>query len=255
MTSPCVLLVDGDWALWKISTAAERPVKWHDEIWTLHSDAGEAKDSIRTLLSSLLEKLGAQSLQLAFTDYSRPNWRLNILPSYKAHRKLGRKPVCYWPLRDWLVANYTTLCIPTLEGDDILGLWATDPKVKGKKVVVSHDKDLQSVPGYLFNPDREDEGVRKISREQADRFHLYQTLVGDRVDGYAGCKGIGPVSAERILNAFDGGWAAVQAAYNDAGLTEVDALVQARVARILRHREFNFRTNQVKLWEPALAVH
>ena len=39
----------------------------------------------------------------------------------------------------------------------------------------------------------------------------------------------------------------------EAGLTEEDALVQARVARILRANEYDFGTGEVKLWEPSRA--
>ena len=38
--------------------------------------------------------------------------------------------------------------------------------------------------------------------------------------------------------------------FKKAGLTEDDALVQARVARILRAEDFNFETQEVILWNP-----
>jgi DNA polymerase-1 len=42
----------------------------------------------------------------------------------------------------------------------------------------------------------------------------------------------------------------VVAAYEKAGLTEEDAIVQARVARILRYEEFNQKKEEVLLWNP-----
>ena len=52
-------------------------------------------------------------------------------------------------------------------------------------------------------------------------------------------------------------WYEVVRAFADAGtkknplnLTESDALIQARVSRILRHGEYDFDTKQVTLWEP-----
>ena len=45
-------------------------------------------------------------------------------------------------------------------------------------------------------------------------------------------------------------WAVVLAAYEKAGLTEADALAQARVARILRASDYDFKQKKVKLWNP-----
>jgi DNA polymerase-1 len=81
-------------------------------------------------------------------------------------------------------------------------------------------------------------------------------------DGYAGCPGIGPVKAEQLLNVRETmpagtdphpqlrRWAAVVEAFKKAKLTEADALLQARLARILRCTEWDFDNSTVKLWEP-----
>src|SRR5690606_12264806 len=73
-----------------------------------------------------------------------------------------------------------------------------------EKVIVSEDKDLHTVPGLHFNPAK-DSKVRYVSTLDADRLFLYQTLVGDPVDGYPGAPRIGPKSAyaRRILEAPD----------------------------------------------------
>jgi DNA polymerase-1 len=42
----------------------------------------------------------------------------------------------------------------------------------------------------------------------------------------------------------------VVAAFESKGLTEEDALVQARVARICRASDYDFKTKEVKLWNP-----
>jgi DNA polymerase-1 len=39
-------------------------------------------------------------------------------------------------------------------------------------------------------------------------------------------------------------------AYLKAGLTEEDALMNARMARILRAEDWDFENNEVKLWTP-----
>jgi DNA polymerase-1 len=247
------LLIDGDWLLWSVTQPLEHEVEWSPGQWVLFSNSKEASAKAEERIDELLAKLEAADVRIAFTDYFTPNWRFKVLPTYKAHRKNGRKPLVYWPVREHLAATYNTMTVPTLEADDILGIWATDSKVKGEKVLVGEDKDFESIPGNLWNPNKEDLGVRTISLAEADRFHLFQTLTGDATDGYSGCPGVGPVRAERALGDAPS-WDRVVAAYAKAGLEESAALVQARVARILRHKEFSFKTNIVKLWEPANAL-
>jgi DNA polymerase-1 len=88
---------------------------------------------------------------------------------------------------------------------------------------------------------------------------MKQTLTGDTSDGYPGCPGYGPVSAEKLLDNFtalDGGflldeaWKAVVQQYIKKGQTEEDALVQAQLARILRSGDWDAEKKEVKLWTP-----
>ena len=45
-------------------------------------------------------------------------------------------------------------------------------------------------------------------------------------------------------------WAAVVATYEKAKLSEGDALTQARVARILRASDYDFKRKEPILWQP-----
>ena len=45
-------------------------------------------------------------------------------------------------------------------------------------------------------------------------------------------------------------WKLVVETYEKHGLDERDALQQARVARILRHGEYNNQTKEISLWIP-----
>ena len=91
--------------------------------------------------------------------------------------------------------------------------------------------------------------MTEITEEYADYFHLYQTLVGDTTDGYPGLKGIGDKRATALLEK-EASWETVVKAYEKAGETEEDALVQARLARILRASDYNFETREPILWSP-----
>ena len=132
-----------------------------------------------------------------------------------------------------------------LEADDTLGILATNGECS-RNIIVSVDKDMLTIPCEYYNMDKE--VTETVDTKLADYMHLYQTLVGDSTDNYKGCPGVGPKKAADILKIPS--WSRVVTAFEKAGLTSDDALVQARVARILRANEYNFDTGEVILWEP-----
>lgn len=232
------LIVDADIIAYQSCAAVEKEVQWDDDTFTLHSTLEDAKAVFYEFFHDL--KASADTDDVIFCWSSFTNWRKQLDETYKAHRKGVRKPLAYLALKHYINAHYDNVTFPNLEGDDVLGILATrNPEC----VIWSLDKDLKQIPGKHLVDDE----VIEISREAADRFHLYQTLVGDASDGYKGCPGIGPVKAEKIV---DGGWVAVCDAYVKAGLTENDAIHQARLARILRDGEYDEENNEVQLWTP-----
>lgn len=249
------LLIDADVTLYEVCTASERAIDWGDDMWTLHTDMKECKQRFDCRLANFKEMLGADFIYLAFSD--RENWRKKILPTYKQNRKAKRKPFVYAELKKYAEEVYKAYQLQDLEGDDVLGLLA--PKnggmarhIKGDRIIVSIDKDMKTVPGLHFDPNKPEEGIVEVSEDQADYNHMLQTLTGDVTDGYKGCPGVGPKKAEKILKQADprDRWGLVTEAYENAGLTEEDALLQARVARILRWGEYNTTKQGVKLWNP-----
>ena len=62
-------------------------------------------------------------------------------------------------------------------------------------IIVSDDKDLQTIAGYHYNKGE----VIEVSEQQALKNFYTQVLTGDTADNYKGCRGVGPVKAERIL--------------------------------------------------------
>jgi DNA polymerase-1 len=136
-----------------------------------------------------------------------------------------------------------------------MGILSTKPG-KSPKIIVSDDKDMKTIPGLLY---RQGELI-EVTEADADYWHMYQTLIGDSADGYAGLPGCGPKTAEKILNFKDGeqyctwtghtAWRVVVEAFEAKGLTADDTLLQARLARILRNSDFDPITKKVKLWTP-----
>src|SRR3546814_11405434 len=90
--------------------------------------------------------------------------------------------------------RYRVLSEDCLEGDDYIGILATRTSPMDR-VIVSEDKDMQTLPNVKIW--RQDKLV-ETTAESAENFWLYQTLMGDSRDGYKGCRGWGPKSAEAI---------------------------------------------------------
>ena len=70
------------------------------------------------------------------------------------------------------------------------------------------------------------------------------------VDGnnYKGAPTYGEVKTKKTLDRKKNLWKVVKDCYKQQGLTEDDALVQARLARILRNTDYDFKKKQPILW-------
>lgn len=248
MKNHVTLLVDGDILAYKAAAIHQETIDFGGDEPTIVTHLSEAKTFIDDTLLEYVERLHADDYLVCLSD-DFENYRKTILDSYKEHRKDTPKPVLLGRLKTHLRDHHPYKAVDLLEADDVMGILATHPKlIGGKKIIVSQDKDLLTIPGWLWNPDKHRRPI-KVTKADADAYHRYQTLIGDPTDNYKGCPGIGPVKATKLL-LEDDSWETVVAAYEAAGLTEEDALVQARCARILRYVDFNFKTKEPRLWTP-----
>ena len=258
------LLIDGDILIYWFAVRHEKSTDWSegedDGVVTRHADLDAAKVDFAAEVERLQEKLKADASVVCLSDAR--NFRKELVhPSYKANRKNTLTPLALKPLKAWVQEHYKCYLRPTLEADDILGILATSETIiPGKKCIVSTDNDMAQIPGFWFNPNAPEKGAVKISERDADfRFYM-QALTGDRVDGYPGCPGVGPKKAEAILFGISPPWGhvsevwpAILKAYADKGLDADFALQQARLARILRSTDYDFKTKAPILWSPTAA--
>jgi DNA polymerase-1 len=278
MSEPVVALLDADIFVFQVASAVEKEIDWGNDLWTLHSDFNKARERLDSAVEAVKYTLNAEEVILCFTD--GVNFRKSVLPTYKWNRKATRKPLVYKALVQYCIDNYSTYTRPNLEADDVMGILATWPAFRpGKrKVIVSEDKDLKTIAGaWLYNPAKDTE-AKQTDPAEAFRYFMEQTLTGDTTDGYGGCPGIGPDSAQEILDepfgweqyehtfksgprkgAFelkwrrckvDSLWEAIVSHYVKAGLSEDVALQNARCARILHATDYNFKTKEPILWSP-----
>ena len=246
------ILVDADMIVFKACSTIETPINWYDDLWTVHADAGEAKGIVDDMVLSMVDKVlrhynyeGNYEIIMCFTDKD-DNFRKHIYPLYKANRVGKRKPSGYYGVMKWCEENYKCVSKPSLEADDVIGILATK---YDDCIIISGDKDFKTIPAHFYDFCRDK--FYEISKQEADYWHLYQTLIGDTTDNYKGCPKCGDVTARRLLDE-DCSWKTVVSAFEKQGLSENDALTQARVARILRAEDYNFKTHKPILWTPKL---
>jgi hypothetical protein len=274
------LLIDGDIVAFVAAASAQD---------TFLNDHGWMEPRAHTIKGEYGFKhgLNADSFEVIITD-PQDNWRRSVDPTYKTNRTDTRPQLLDY-LKAYLVDRYDAYFWPGLEADDVLGIKMTTPPEAGdpdrEYICVGRDKDFKSIPGlhHSYKQDVDLQGrmlIREVTQWEADRFHLIQTLAGDAVDGFHGCKRIGMKRAAEIIDnpvrltpqegvitrGINKGsavtkwvseptsdyWACIVSHYRKAGMTEEDAIVTARLARILRYGEYDLEAETMKLWEPAM---
>lgn len=271
-----ILIIDADVLRYQLAFSNTANIDWNGDGQTVEAiQPDRAKVKLDEYIAEMVEKFGAHDYVLALSC-KKHNFRLDVYPEYKANRSGKEKPALWYVLDEFVYDEYPDkiVVIENLEGDDVLGLLGTHPSPKrapGSRILVSIDKDMQTLPGVrLYNPNRPDLGVRPITPHDADLYWMKQVLTGDQVDNYPGFPGIGHKRADEILmpvhEAFRDEsvedhlaalWDAVVETYTTRiprggtePLTVEDAITQARLARILRYGDYNPRKRSVNLWTP-----
>ena len=235
------LLIDADFIVYKSCAAVETEVDFGDDVILVTSNFSDALAATNRELTKIKNKFGSFSEMILFFSDSI-NFRKQILESYKGHRN-RKKPCGYKRVINALREEYKVIIKPSLEADDSMGVYST--KYPGN-CIVSPDKDMKQIPGQLYNLDE----VFTVSKEDGAKWHLIQALAGDQTDGYSGVPGIGVKRATSLFEEDGYSWKTVTKAFTDKGLTEYDAITNARLARILTADDYDFKNKQPILWTP-----
>jgi 5'-3' exonuclease len=173
------------------------------------------------MLARLITDLTPAGLACALDADWRPQWRVDLIEEYKAHR-VALEPADADENIDWQIemaaelldaAGVAVLGVPDWEAEDVIG--ALIPQEKGHDIaIVSGDRDLFQLvrdPGvWVLYPKR---GVSDLARidesEIASRYGIpgrsyadFATLRGDPSDGLPGVRGIGEKSAAALINKY-----------------------------------------------------
>jgi DNA polymerase-1 len=240
---PDILLIDADTAAYTACQSSEVEVE-HGDWHMVASDFRQAQRRFTDTLKLWKQRWQCDNIEVFLTG--RSNFRKLVASSYKGHR-LKRKPLGFYRLVKWAMAEHTSHLEEGLEADDLLGLRCH--QTAENVLLISMDKDLKQIQCRQWN------GTDEITPtlEECDFFFHQQILTGDAVDGYSGCPGIGAVKAVALLNKTprEFWWEAIVGTYVKAGLTEADALQNARLARILRKGEYDWKAHEPTLWTPS----
>ena len=247
-----IALIDADIAAFRAAAVMTPSVDWDSgETTKAHLDPSDAAEAACQTIEAWARIAGCTEIIACFTG--RENFRRRVLATYKQNRSGKVKPPHFAHVVAEVKDRFDCRTVEGLEADDLVGiLLTTTPKYSGA-VCVTIDKDLRSVPGLHLNPLKDSRPVL-VTAEEADLWWMTQTLQGDAVDGFTGIPRTGPKKAAAILGTIPQPvhllWPKVVAAYRKAGLTEADAITQARVARILRREDYDKDTKEILLWSP-----
>ncbi|MEV1012476.1 5'-3' exonuclease [Micromonospora sp. NPDC049801] len=174
------------------------------------------------MLATLIRGRRADRMVCALDYDWRPAWRVELLPSYKAHRVAPQggevvpdtlSPQVPMILEVLDAVGITAVGAKGYEADDVLGtLSVTQP---GPVEVVSGDRDLFQLVddsrdvrllyvgrGVAKLDDCDDAAVRARYGVPADRYADFAALRGDPSDGLPGVPGVGEKTAARLIERY-----------------------------------------------------
>lgn len=162
------------------------------------------------ILLRVLREKAPRFLGIAF-DVRGPNFRHEMYQAYKANRPpMPDDLACQIPYIKEIVAAHNFACLERqgYEADDLLASAAKKLAAQGHPVIlVSGDKDLLQLVSEsitVWDPMRDvfmdPAAVRKKYNIPPDRLLDFFALVGDSSDNVPGVAGIGPKTAEKLIN-------------------------------------------------------
>lgn len=175
---------------------------------------------------------------LADTDN---NWSAPVRPKHKK------------AIIDYMCSHWGATIVNGIEADDKVSIlqytdWKTTPEVLREyelhTCIVHVDKDLNMVPGWHYNPTKED--LYYIDELDGYKNFYKQLLTGDKDDNIPGLYGIGPAKASKVidhLTSIEDMYSAVHNMYYDHKdfikwtREEIDKVIQNRSILLWMLRE------------------
>ena len=186
-------IIDADTYIYKASVMCKELVDLGNGIYYEAYNINKAREYLTEIMKSLTVKVGCTEYVMVTGGIGK-NFRYLINPQYKSNRKQQAKPLMLDLVRDMCFKEFPMVYIPCLEADDTCRILLEEDK---NNVVVSIDKDLRTFSGKIY--DSYHDKFNYISPEQAEANFKRQLLIGDKVDGFSGLRGIGKATADKLL--------------------------------------------------------
>jgi len=205
-------------------------------------------------LIATLHKEHSSDYLIFALDAKGDSFRTAIDPNYKANRAPAPEELkLQLPIAiEWIdKMGYKSLMQSGFEADDMIATVVKHAKAQGLHVrVVSHDKDL-----YQLIEDDAVVLVDAITKKVMNEGHCfekygihpvqfvdYQSLIGDTADNVPGVKGIGKVTAQKLLTTFG---------TLDAMYEKLEEVTPPRIRGLLEtYREDAYRSRQLVTLHP-----
>ena len=183
----------------------------------LTTRSGEPINAVYGLVSMFLrviQDLKPDSIAVAF-DEKEPTFRHKEFEKYQSQRPPTADELSsqFGKARDFFkAARVPIYSMPGFEADDVIGTIAD--KSKDEVVIVTGDRDILQLINdkiKLYMPVAGLANAKLYGREEAEermgvpanKIPDYKALVGDPSDNYPGVAGIGPKTAEKLLEKYD----------------------------------------------------
>ena len=196
-----------------------------DSIYFKAACVSKKKNMIRkiidTQMDTILRECSALMIEeatMAVAVKGKDNFRYNIYPEYKGHRKdldEDLKEALNYGHK-YMIEKYDAVVATGMEADDLVSIWVHECIEAEANYVVCHlDKDLNMLPGTHYNFNKEESYF--VDYEQAAMHFFKQCLTGDSADGIPGVKGIGPKTADKLLDNihFNNIWPTIKSKWTD----------------------------------------
>lgn len=164
-------------------------------------------------IARTVNRLQPTHLLIARDGRRQDSLRRQLDPAYKAHRSEADDDIRHQFSVTWAgveLLGWPYMASPGHEADDIIASAASN--FPGRADILTGDRDMLAlcsdrVTVLLLRPGGEVEvdaaGCLSLTGVRPDQLTDYKALVGDSSDGIRGIRGVGPKSAQKLLERYD----------------------------------------------------
>jgi 5'-3' exonuclease len=212
---------------------------------SVQSPDGRTVNAVRGFLETLTRMLSTRNpsrIAVASDADWRPDWRVALIPGYKAQRVAEPIPPGLIPqmpiIDDFLAAiGIDVAGVPDYEAEDVIATWTA--KAEGSVEIVSGDRDLfaliEDPRVAVLYPEKGGWNIvdeAEVTRRYAipgRHYAGFAMLRGDPSDGLPGLKGVGAVAAAAMIREHGG----VEALISAGRLSDANREYLLRAMRVV----------------------